>query len=50
LRTLEVYRRSDANWIVVETFVGNETVHAEPFHEVELDMTRWWPPEAPENV
>jgi Uma2 family endonuclease len=48
-RTLEVYRLSDANWIVHETFVGNETVRAEPFDEVELDMTRWWPPEAPES-
>jgi Uma2 family endonuclease len=49
LRTLEVYRRSDDKWIVVETFVGNETVRAEPFDEVELDMTRWWPPKASEG-
>ncbi len=50
LRMLEVYRRSDVKWILLETFIGNETVRAEPFDEVELDMTRWWPPGAPENV
>jgi Uma2 family endonuclease len=50
LRTLEVYRRSDDKWIVLETFVGNEAVRAEPFDEVELDMSRWWPPEAPESA
>jgi hypothetical protein len=48
LRTLEVYRLADGKWILLETFVGNETVRAEPFDEVELDMARWWPPDAPE--
>jgi Uma2 family endonuclease len=50
LRTLEVYKRSEDKWILLETLVGNETVRAEPFDAVELDMTRWWPPEGPESA
>ncbi len=50
LRTLEVYRLAEGNWLLVVTFVGNKTVRAEPFDEVDLDMTRWWPPEATETA
>jgi len=46
-RTLEVFRLSGSSWILVSTFVGNETIRAEPFDAVALDMSRWWlPPES----
>lgn len=50
LRTLEAYRLAAGKWSLLETFVGNETVRAEPFDEVELDMTRWWPPEGSDRA
>lgn len=42
LRTLEVYRLEGQRWVVVSTYGGAESVRAEPFEAVELDMTRWW--------
>lgn len=42
LRTLEVYRLDGPRWIVVSTHGGAETVRAEPFEAVELDLSRWW--------
>jgi len=42
LRTLEVYRREDDHWRVVESHGGSSGVRAEPFAAVELDMRRWW--------
>jgi Uma2 family endonuclease len=41
-RTLEVYRRETAAWVVASTHGGDEIVRAEPFDAVELDMQRWW--------
>lgn len=41
-RTLEVYRLEGASWAVAGTYGGDETIHAEPFDLVELDMRRWW--------
>ena len=41
-RTLEVYRLEGARWIVASMHGGAETVRAEPFEAVELDMRRWW--------
>jgi hypothetical protein len=42
LRTLEVYRLEGQQWVVASTHGGAESVHAEPFAAVELDMSRWW--------
>ncbi len=42
LRTLEVYRLEGQQWIVASTHGGAESVHAEPFAAIELDMSRWW--------
>jgi Uma2 family endonuclease len=41
-RTLEVYRLEGGRWIVASTHAGGETVRAEPFAAVEIDMRRWW--------
>lgn len=46
-KTLEVYRLSEPNWIVVNTFAGDEVVRAEPFETASLEMSRWWRPEPP---
>ncbi len=42
LRTLEVYRLERQQWVVASTYGGAESVRAEPFAAVELDMSRWW--------
>lgn len=41
-KTLESYRLQDSNWTLLNTFVGDETIRAEPFEAVPLDMSRWW--------
>ena len=46
-KTVEVYRLSEPNWILLGTYVDDEVVQAEPFASVSLDMSRWWLPEAP---
>ena len=42
MRTLEVYRLEGQRWVVVSTHGGAESVRAEPFEVIELDMSRWW--------
>ena len=46
MHTLEVYRLEDQRWVVASTHGGAESVRAEPFETVELDMSRWWLEEA----
>ena len=43
-RTLEVFRLSGESWTLVRTFEGDETVYAEPFEAVGLNMSRLWIP------
>ncbi|MBL9038197.1 MAG: Uma2 family endonuclease [Archangium sp.] len=40
--TLEVYRRTDAGWLLVKTFAGDELIRAEPFDAVEIDLSWLW--------
>jgi len=47
--TLEIYRLESGRWIVVGTHAGRDTVHAEPFDAVELDLVRWWAPTSEER-
>jgi Uma2 family endonuclease len=42
VRTLEVYRREDARWVVASAHGGVDVVRAEPFDAVELRLSRWW--------
>ncbi len=42
MRTLEVYRLEGQRWVVASTHGGAESVRAEPFAALELDMSRWW--------
>ncbi|MBI4699907.1 MAG: Uma2 family endonuclease [Deltaproteobacteria bacterium] len=44
---LEVFRLEQGRWVVAGQFEGAARVRAEPFAEVELELERWWPPEAP---
>jgi Uma2 family endonuclease len=46
-KTLEVYRLSESNWLLVRTHIGDEVVRAEPFEAVVLEIGRWWLPDAP---
>lgn len=46
VRTLEVYRLEGQRWVVVSTHGGEESVRAEPFEAIELDLSRWWLEEA----
>ncbi|TDI45858.1 MAG: Uma2 family endonuclease [Acidobacteria bacterium] len=46
VKLLEVYRLTEGNWILVKTAVGDDAVRAEPFDAIEMEMSRWWLPEA----
>jgi Uma2 family endonuclease len=46
LQTLEVYRLEGQHWVVASSHVGMDSVRAEPFEAIELDMSRWWLEEA----
>ncbi len=43
-RALEARRAEDGRWIMLASFVGDETVRAEPFEAVELTLSALWPP------
>jgi Uma2 family endonuclease len=45
-RTLEVFRLSGESWTLVATFEGDETIPAEPFEAIGLDLSRLWIPAA----
>lgn len=42
MRTLEIYRLEGQRWMVVNTYGGEDSVRAEPFEALELDLSRWW--------
>jgi Uma2 family endonuclease len=42
MRTLEIYRRAADSWTLVATHGGDETVRAEPFEAVELNLRSLW--------
>jgi Uma2 family endonuclease len=44
LRTLEVYRRRESAWILVDTCGDDDRVRIEPFEAIELDLAGWWLP------
>lgn len=41
-QTLEVFQLEGRRWVLVSTHGGAESVRAEPFAALELDMSRWW--------
>jgi hypothetical protein len=40
--TLEVYRVAEQRWVLLATHEGEENVRAEPFENVELDLSALW--------
>jgi Uma2 family endonuclease len=46
-RTLEVYRREGASWVLASTHADDAIVRAEPFDAIELDLLRLWGEERP---
>ena len=49
-QTLEVFRLEEQRWVLVSTHGGAESVRAEPFAALELDMSRWWLESEPEQA
>ncbi len=43
---LEVRKLQGTVYAVIQTFVGEDRVRAEPFDAIELDMANWWLPPA----
>ena len=41
-RTLEVLRLEDGRWTIVSTWAGLETLRAEPFEALDLDLSLLW--------
>jgi Uma2 family endonuclease len=41
-KTLEVFRRDEAQWTLAGAFGGDEVVRAEPFDAIELELARLW--------
>ena len=49
-QTLEVFQLEGRRWVLISTHGGAETVRAEPFAALELDMSRWWLESKPEQA
>jgi Uma2 family endonuclease len=49
-QTLEVFQLERQHWVLVSTHGGAETVQAEPFEALALDMSRWWLASEPEQA
>ncbi|WP_309897351.1 Uma2 family endonuclease [Archangium sp.] len=41
-RTLDIFRLQEGHWLLVNSFVGDERLHAEPFEAIELDLALVW--------
>ncbi|WP_395806187.1 Uma2 family endonuclease [Archangium minus] len=41
-RTLDIFRGEGRHWLLVDSFAGDERVHAEPFEAVELELALVW--------
>lgn len=42
LRTVEVYRLRESEWVVTSVHAGDAPARLVPFDAIELDVTRWW--------
>jgi Uma2 family endonuclease len=41
-KSLDVFRLDLGRWLLLQTFVENDKVRAEPFHEIEIDLGNLW--------
>ena len=48
-RTLEVLRLREGVWTIAAVFTGSETVRAEPFEAIALELGSLWPDPVPEG-
>jgi len=46
-RTLEVYQLEGQRWVLLGTHGDTDSVHAEPFAAIEIELNRWWLEESP---
>jgi Uma2 family endonuclease len=46
-KTLQVYRRAEALWVLIASFGGDDKVRAEPFDAIEFDLAPFWNTGAP---
>lgn len=46
-RTLEIYRREGATWVLAATHADDVIVRAQPFGAIEIDLLRLWGEERP---
>jgi hypothetical protein len=47
-RFLEVFRRQDQNWLLIETYAAGDVVTAPPFETLSFTLNDLWPFEAPQ--
>jgi Putative restriction endonuclease len=47
VRVLEIYKRQDQDWLLVKTFLGQDTVAAPPFETLSFTLNDLWPFDAP---
>jgi hypothetical protein len=48
-RFLEVFRRQDQNWLLIETYAADDLVSAPPFESLSFKLNDLWPFEAPQT-
>lgn len=47
-RTLEIFERDGNRWVIAGLHEGDKAIRALPFDAIEIDMSSWWIPEAPD--
>jgi Uma2 family endonuclease len=46
-KSLEVFKLESGRWVLLEGYMENDKVRAEPFQEVEIDLANFWMEERP---
>ena len=47
-RFLEVYKRQEQNWLLIETYAATDVVSAPPFETMSFSLNELWPFDAPQ--
>jgi Uma2 family endonuclease len=42
IKTLEVFRLESGKWVLLAAFAENDTVRAEPFQDIDIDLGNFW--------
>lgn len=43
-KTLDIYKLHEGRWMLLQSFVGDEKIRAEPFDAIEIDLSSLWLP------